>query len=197
MIGIGEITDLYVLDLNLSDEQDEYVLDVLSEENGLHCSWGIDTIVGSRYLNVSTSGRDKLEISVNLDKFKKKGLIILKNVIGEKLRIIVLPNLEATREKNYVFKLGKTSVSGKTMTINVISKENGKNIPWEITYDGKPISYDISKLKTKFSVTLTSIPYSELTSLFELTQDKSNKKITIKLFHKDADSIEILEEKTD
>ena len=179
------------------DKSDEtvYTLNVESTYNGLKSLWGVEMITDPNYIQAKPYMSSHLQVEVDLEKIKKEEYIILKNSRKERIKVLIKPNLEASREKNYLFKLGKSSISSDTVSFNVISKENGKNVPWDVTYSGQPISYEITKLKTKLSLKLNSVIYTQCNSLVELTQKKSNKVIKIYLVHKDSNSVEI--EKTD
>jgi hypothetical protein len=146
-------------------------------------------------LNVSLVSSNKVVIGIDLPNLKQDGIIILKDIRNERFVIRLKPNLEAIREKKYIFKLGKNSVDGKTITFNVISKENGSNEPWSVSYSGEPISYDIEKLKTKLSLTIKSELYNEFISLIKLRQDNSGKEISIRLKHENSNSVELYETK--
>lgn len=194
MISINGKIDVYVLDLN-EFEYDSFDFNVLSEYNGKYCHWWVDLISDANNISAKPYMTTNISIDINLENIKKQEFIILKNSYNERYKIVITPNLEAIREKEYIFKLGKNTISGKTISFSIISKENGKAVPWNVTYDGKPLSYDIVQLKTKLTLTLNSTIYNEMGSVIELTQEKSNKKIRIELTHKDSESVDI--KKTD
>ena len=136
-----------------------------------------------------------LALNVDMPNLKNDGKVIVRNLRREQIVIIIKPNLEAIREKEYVFKLGKYSIEGKSVTFNVISKENGVYEPWSVIYHGEPISYDIKQLKNKITFTIGSILSNEFTSTIVLGQDNSGKEITIRLRHENSDSVEVFETK--
>ena len=192
MISISGKTNEYVLDLN------EYPythneLEIDSSINGFPLTWGI-YYVSTPVIKAESVYGNKLFLDVNLKDLKTNGTIILRNTSHERITITVTPNIEEVREKNYIFKLGKDSVSGKTITMNVISKENGKTEPWEVTKNGRPIGYKISQTKTKLVIELNSILASEFTSKFELLQINSGKIINFQLKHVDNNSVELIKE---
>ena len=192
MISISGKTNEYVLDLN------EYPythneLEIDSSINGFPLTWGI-YYVSTPIIKAESVYGNKLFLDVNLKDLKTNGTIILRNTSHERITITVTPNIEEIREKNYIFKLGKDSVSGKTVTMNVISKENGKTEPWEVAKNGRPIGYKIAQTKTKLVIELNSILASEFTSKFELLQINSGKIINFQLKHVDNNSVELIKE---
>lgn len=192
MISISGQTEKYVLDLNTStDSHIELTID--SSINGSRITWVI-SYISDPILDVHSFSSNKLSIDTNLKELKKEEFIILKNIKKEEIIIIVKPNIEMSRERNYTFKLGKSTISSKTITINIVSKENGTTEPWEIVRHGEPISYEISSTKTKLVITLTAILASEVTTNFELQQINSGKIINFKLNHKDNNSVELIKE---
>lgn len=192
MISINGKSKRYILDLNTStDSHRELIVD--SSINGSRITWVI-SYISDPILDVHSFSSNKLSIDTNLKELKKEEFIILKNIKKEEIIIIVKPNIEMSRERNYTFKLGKSTISGKTITINIVSKENGTTEPWEIVRHGEPISYEISKTKTKLTITLTAILASEIITNFELQQTNSGKIVTFQLKHKDNDSVELIKE---
>ena len=88
----------------------------------------------------------------------------------------------------------KSYVGGKTITISIVSKENGKTEPWEITRNGSPIGYKINQTKTKLLIELNSILANEFISNFELLKTNSGKRINFQLNHVDNNSVELIKE---
>jgi len=196
MISINGVTDKYILDLNeYPNEHNELVID--SNYNGFPSTWAID-YVSSLVMNTYKTNDSTLNIDLSLSELKEDGIIIIRNIREEYIIIVVKPNIEGIREKNYKFKLGKSTISGNSITFNVISSENGSYEPWSVEYDGAPLSYAIDKKKTKITFTLESKLLIEYISTIILNQDNSGEKIKIKLKHSDSDSVELYEtEKTD
>jgi hypothetical protein len=195
MVKVNGQEGSFILDLNESGEINTFNLSVESVYNGSNCSWGVDLISTPTLIKAFPFMSSQLKVMVNVEKIKKEEFITLKNARGEYFEIFIKPNLEAIREKNYTFKLGKSTVSGKTASFNIVSRENGKNVPWVISYMEYPDSYEINVTKTKLTLTLVSDIRTRCTSIIELAQEKSDKKVRIYLVHEDSDSIEI--EKTD
>ena len=193
MISINGIENTYVIDLNESTDE-VYTLSVDSFMGKISIPWNVSSISDIENISASLSSNSTLKIDVNINELKKDGVIVLKNLRKERINIILKHNIEASREKVYEFKLGKHTIDGKSITFNIISKENGKNEPWSIVYDGKPISYSINKTKTKVTFTLSMILATEFVSHIVLQQDNSGKEIEIKLKHVDSNSVELIKE---
>lgn len=185
MISISGFEKTYVIDLNESTDE-VYTLSVDS-----NVPWNISYVSNLDLIHAKLFSRKGLKINVDIRRLKEDGLIILKNLKKETISILLKPNIEESRERVYTFKLGKHSISGKTISFNVISKENGKTEPWSIIRDGLPINYNINKTKTKLSLTLSMILATEFISRILLRQDNSGKEIEIKLKHTDSDSVEL------
>lgn len=182
--------------------QDEYIVDLNESADGI-VSLKINTMMPCTIAHVSDyeviSARiissNNLHINVDMPNLKNDGIILVRNLKGEKIVIRLKPNLEAIRERNYIFKLGKYSVDGKSATFNVISKENGINEPWSIVYGGEPIHYEVNKTKTRVAFTIDMELANEFISTIILGQDNSGKEITIRLKHNNSESVEVFETK--
>ena len=184
MISINGIENTYVIDLNESIDG-VYSLSVDS------LPWNIDYISNNEMIRAFQYSGHFLKIIVDLVGLKEDGLIILKNLKKEKISIVLKPNLTESREREYTFKLCKISIDGKSITFNVISKENGKNVPWIVLHNGTPIGYLINKTKTKVTFTLSMILGTEVISHISLKQDESDKIIEIQLKHVNSNSVEL------
>lgn len=177
----------YILDLNKS-VGDTHILSTDSKNSLIFI-----TYVSNRdaiYASVFKKKHILIKI-IDFNKLKEDAVVIIQNLKRESIKVVIKPNIEKSRERNYVFKLGKHTVNNKSITLNVISKENGKTEPWHVSYDGKPISYIVSQTKTKITFTLSTILATEFTSNIQLKQDNSGKVINIKLKHKDNNSVEL------
>jgi len=188
MIKINGVEKIYVIDLNEPDYSEEILLKIDSQYTCI-----VSYVTDSNAIKAKIVKSNMLLINVDIESVKKDCYIAIQNIRREMIKILIKPNLEVLREKKYVFKLGKHYISGKTITFNVISKENGKEEPWSVEYDGEPMSYIIDKKKNKISFTLTSTIFSEIISKIILKQDKSDKTIEINLYHKDSNSVELYE----
>ena len=193
MVTVNEKENLYVLDLN-ETEKNHFELNVKSTKNDFPCHWWIDFTSSNDTFNAKANGDNSLILNVNRDDIKKNELIFIKNAYKESVKVMIKPSLESLRVKNYIFKLGKYHIDGNEITFEIISSENGKNIPWDVIYDGKPLEYEIKKSTANISIKLMSILFGETKGVIELSQDKSNNKIKIILSHKDSNTVEYNEQ---
>ncbi len=183
----GEVQ--YTLNLNDYPRQNEFELEIESKNGESMLNWGIDSILCGD-LNYE-KGSNYLKIELNISKILKPSYVILKNVNDETAVIKILPNEDEIGEKVYVFKTGKTSVSGRTTTVSIISKRNDKNWGWDVSYKGNPIIYDFKVSKTKLVITNMDSFEEKAIGNIELSQLDSNKKIIIKLLHNSCEETEI------
>lgn len=188
--------------MNIDGFQGEYIVDLNESEDGV-VSLSINTMLPCTIAHVSDSevisariiSSNKLIIEVDMPNLKNDGIVLVRNLRREQIAVRLKPNLEAIRERNYIFKLGKYSVEGKSATFNIISKENGINEPWSIVYGGEPIHYEVNKTKTRVTFTIDMELDNEFISTIILGQDNSGKEITIRLRHENSDSVEVFETK--
>jgi len=188
MISINGIKNEYIIDLSESVDS-KYVLSTDSND-----SINISYVSNSDAIYAYIFEKNNISIEVDKKKLTKEGVIILKDLRKNIYKIILKPDYESFRERNYVFNLGKHSISGKSITFNVVSKENGVNEPWSVLTDMSPVSYNVDKKKTKVTLTLTMELATESMSTVVLRQDNSGKKIKIKLKHADSNSVELIKE---
>lgn len=181
MLSISGKTNTYKLDLN-DFPYESNVLDVISEVNSFPLTFGVKYVTNPN-VNANVIGGNKLDVTLDLKSFKEPCWICLANTDNEELFIEVIPNHEMSREKFYSFKLGKISIENGVVTINVISKESGKNHPWYIGVEGTPLSYEVTKTKTKITAKLTSMLASDYKGRFVLVQEESNNEIEFFLSH--------------
>lgn len=179
----------YILNLNDYPRQSVFEFEIESKNGESMLNWGIDSILCSD-LNYE-KGSNYLKIELNISKILKQSYVILKNVNDETAVIKILPNEDEISEKVYIFKTGKTFVSGRTTTISIISKRNGKNWDWDVSYKGNPIIYDFKATKTKLVITNMDSFEEKAIGNIELSQLDSNKKIIIKLLHNSCEETEI------
>ena len=106
MIKINGTKDEYIIDLNESADGIYY----LSVDSTSPCN--ISFVSDMNAMDVMIVGSNVLNINVDMPNLKKEGTIILHNLRRERLVIKLKPNLEAIRERVYVFKLGKYSIDG-------------------------------------------------------------------------------------
>lgn len=188
MISINGIKNEYIIDLSESVDS-KYVL-----STDFNDSINISYVSNSDAIYAYIFEKNNISIEVDKKRLTKEGIIILKDLRKNTYKIILKPYYESFRERNYVFNLGKYSISGKSITFNVVSKENNINEPWSVLTDMSPVSYNVDKKKTKVSLTLTMELATESMSTVVLRQDNSGKEIKIKLKHVDSNSVELIKE---
>jgi len=181
MIKINNVEKEYVIDLN-EVPQNEHKLDVESYDDELYfLSWGVSFSNGTGFSYQITS-RDSMLIEIDdYEEMKNEGLIILKNNKKESINIKIKPNESALNEKVYTFKLGTFSSENDEISINIVSKMNGKSKPWEIDYDGRPYNLDVSATKTKLKIKSNEQEGFEFLFNIVLLQEKSNNKLVLTL----------------
>ena len=177
------IKDLKDNTINLDDYQSEYKLVVVSKDKkNIPRAFDV-TLVTSDFIEVKKYGTT-LVINIDVDNIQKEEIIMLTNVLKEKLIIKVLPNSFVTMKKTYKFKITKRIYQEDgSLKVKILSLVNDMEIGWRCTYDGKPISYSIEPLSSDKSCYVTIKPIdkvlSEFDTLFEFTQDKSNETIRL------------------
>lgn len=189
MISINGQEGEYILDMNESTEGHRE-LKIDSIINGVYYNWMI-YYVSDENINLTSFSNDKLAIDIDLEAFKKEAFVVIRNLKKENIKIIIKPNIELSRDKEYTLKLGKHTISGNSITLNVISKESGNSEPWSVHNIGEPLDYDISITKTKVTITLLSKLNTSMVGLFEIRQDKSGKAIRIRLKYEDTNTVEL------
>ena len=188
MISINGNKNQYVIDLSESVDS-KYVLSTDSNN-----SINITYVSNSDAIYSYIFAKNKISIEVDKEKLTKEGVIVLKDLRKDTYKIILKPDYESFRERDYIFKLGKYSINGKSITLNVISKENNVNEPWSVVTDMSSVSYNIDKKKTKVTLTLSMILAAESIGTVVLKQDNSGREIKVKLKHVDNDSVELIKE---
>lgn len=174
--NVGETT----IDLNQSAEN-RYVIPLKSaKDNGKDLPYGVWR-KSSKHITVERRTNDSITVVCDLEAIKKEEFIVLVNYNKESAVIWFLPNIEASREKTYKFAIGKHTAKDDTVTLSVISKQDGKSWPWDITYDGKPISYNTHKTQNKLVLSLRSKVADTFVSQVILTQQKSLKQLILAL----------------
>ena len=183
MIKIEGTEAIYELDLNKSINK-EYILTIDSrDENGIIIPWAV-MLSSNQTVYYNEEGIDKLHLVFDLTLIRKEEYILIENYKKEKIKIIIKPNLKEIEEKKYVFSAKKYDILDiNKIKIYVNSKVNGSFAEWKCSYNGKPLVYNITMKKTYIILDLKSIPLGDINGYIELKQEKSNKKINIKLNH--------------
>jgi len=193
MINIEGTEGAYTIDFNES-ESNSRLLKINSIIGKMTIPWSVSyNPFPKNVVRITKMPDYSMKIEADLSLLKKENFFIVTNPRREEIKVFLKPNLELSRERIYIFKLGKSTTSGNSATINVISKENGKLEPWHVEYDGRPLKYDIQTKQNKITVTLLEDLLSSFTSTIVLEQDNSGKQIEFRLKHEDSDSVEVIE----
>lgn len=198
MFKINGLEKEMTIDLDKSNDNSyTFVVESIRSDNGRHLPFCVDSNSNITNIHTSVSKINELNLTFNLEEIKHEEKLILKNYHKELYVINILPNKEASREKDYKFKLGKIISVGNNITINIISTENKRNIPWIIEYDGKPYRYETKATNTKLTANLITDIRDEFSSLFILRQEESNNKIRFNLLHKYDSNVEVVKIEAD
>lgn len=131
MLTINGQSGEFVIDLNQSNNQ-IYEFAIVSEKsNGRFIPIGIDINTNLSAIQVEWKQDHKIVFIVDLEQIKQTETVYLKNYIKERLAVRFLPNIEESSPKIYTFKVGKTQVDGKKLSLSIISKQNKKSWPWD------------------------------------------------------------------
>ena len=203
MIKINELKD-NVLDLN--DYNNGTIdLNVVSENSfGFRSSWYFDLIsMDDDVFSVYSIGNDKIEISVDLDKFKSNEFFTLRNNNNDWIKIDIIPNKKRSAKKRYSFKIAKARnvLNGiqidtdtkdgyfAVISFEIDSKVNGEFAPYLVDddFNGYPLEYDIdlpSNNNSKICVLrLKNKLVNNYTSTIVLRQERSNKTLKIDIIY--------------
>ena len=185
MLEINKSKGEFTLDLNeYPFEEHTLPVDSFSDKGGFQ-AWGVEFNTLSGLVYAESRGRNGLYIKTPVEDIKEGGYLVLRNYSKERIKVIIVPNKEAIRPKEYKFKVTRKESDGRRLRIKILSKETEYEIPWKCTYQGQPISYNISPLSSDKSchvdIELTSEIYGEFNSVIKFRQDKSNKEIILSL----------------
>jgi hypothetical protein len=141
--------------------------------------------VSSKHINAEIKG-DILSIDINSSRILQEETVTLINTLGERCKIMVIPNEYFTMEKTYTFKItSKKLLEDGSLKLKIFSKVNDMEIGWECTYDGRPMEYEITPFESEVGEHVIIKPKAEILnefeSLIEFTQKESNKVIKISL----------------
>lgn len=97
-----------------------------------------------------------LNVTIDIEAIIENEYFILKNLIGERLTINIKPNENYIRDKTFKFKITKQEFKeDNILKLKILSKMNDDEIGWKCTYDGKPISYQITPMESNQSSYVT------------------------------------------
>ena len=143
MLAINGQSGEFVIDLNQSHNQIYEFAIVSQKSNGRFIPMGIDINTNPSAIQVEWKQNYKIVFIVDLEQIKQTETVYLKNYAKERLAIRFLPNVEESSPKTYTFKVGKTQVDGKKLSLSIISKQNKKSWPWEIEYFSPTLSCEL------------------------------------------------------
>lgn len=195
MLQVEKKRGEYVLDLN-EEECMAYRFAITSvDDNGNNLSWGVEYTT-SPDIKAHVEGNNELVVEVPLEVIKKDEYIVLLNHRKERTSVLIKPNLETIRHKEYKFKITSKKIDGRNLRIKILSKEGNNEIPWKCIYQGRPLPYEITPLEsnkgTHVDIRLIGEILGTFTSVIKFKQEKSNNKITLRL-RQSNDSVEIIE----
>jgi hypothetical protein len=195
MLRIKEKDKEYTIDLNVLTYETHLLSIESIDDNGNYLAWGVEFTTNEK-IHTETKGRNELSIRINLESILKEEYIVIKNYKNDRLKIILKPNLEVIRPKEYKFKITKKIINGRNLRIKILSKETNYEIPWKCIYDGEPLSYEITPFEcdkgTHVDIKLRGEIFGEFETIIKFMQNKSNKIIKLKLFQTN-NSVEIIE----
>ena len=195
MIEINGKLNEFILDLNEFPYEEHSLIVSSFTHNGSFQAWGVEMNTLDA-VKTDIKGKGILHLKTPLEAIKKEGLIVIRNYANERIRIVLKPNLEALRPKEYKFEMANMVFSGRNLSFDIISEETKHDMPWKCIYDGKPLSYVISPLEyskgTMVKIGLCGKLYGEFESMIVFRQEKSGKEIVLNLIQ-DNDSIRLNE----
>lgn len=188
------IENEYTLDLN-TNSGDTFDFEMVStNSNGSNCRWAITYNADMNSISTERLIFCNLRIIVSLKEMTVERFLVIENVNGDRFTLILIPNAEEIRPKEYTFKLGKTTFEKNVYTFNIISKELKYKLDWDITYDGHPLPINVSKMQNKLVVGLLNPLAVDYTSEVVLVQQESFKELHLKFKNTNGITVEYIEE---
>lgn len=184
MLSIKDL-EQNVIDLNGIKEYSEDFEILSINKNGKRLPLRVD-LVSTPSIKLNMFNVSSINITIDVKSILKEEFVILKNLIGEKLILRIMPNEYYTNERIYKFKATKKEVNKNgDIKIKIISQVNDMEIGWKCTYDGSPISYEIKPKKSSKSGTVTIKSLMEMTTDYVSTvifeQEESGETIEVKI----------------
>lgn len=191
MIKIGDYDKEFILDLN-EIPYDEHEIHIDSRaSNGRSLPWGVE-IVSSKLISATHGAGDSLNISVDVEKLKEDAFVLLRNYNKERLKIVVKHNSLLAADRAYKFRISKKSTDGRKTRIRILSKADNDEIGWKCTYDGKPLNYSITPMRSDKSgyvdIEVLDELFTDVPSVIEFTQERSGEMIKLILNQKNEDT---------
>ena len=189
MLTINGQSGEFVVDLNQSVNNSYEFAIVSTKSNGRFVPIGVDANTNPSAIQIEWKQDNKILFTVDLEQIKQIETVYLKNYIKERLAIRFLPNIEESSPKTYTFKVGKTQIDGKKLSLGIVSKQNKKSWPWEIEYLSPTLSYNAHQTQNKLVVELQTVVADKLSTIIILSQQKSKKRLIIHLKYPDNNTV--------
>lgn len=189
MLTINGQSGEFVVDLNQSTNDNYEFAIVSTKSNGRFVPIGVDANTNPSAIQIEWKQDNKILFTVDLEQIKQIETVYLKNYAKERFAIRFLPNIEESSPKIYTFKVGKTQVDGKKLSLSIVSKQNKKSWPWEIEYFSPTLSYNAHQTQNKLIVELQTVVANKLSTIIILSQQKSKKRLIMYLKYPDNDTV--------
>ena len=176
----------------------EYNIDfeVLSlKESGKRIPFRVD-LISTESIKIRLFGVSSINIVIDVENILKDEYIVLKNTNNEKIIITVKPNEYYVNDRDYRFKITREEkTKDGDIRIRLMSKVNKSEIGWRCTYDGRPISYEITPMESNKSeyikIKLKSKMLTEYNSVIIFQQEESGETVELKIKNT-TDGMEII-----
>jgi len=168
----GNEIELKVMSRNARNVKKHFVIDYVSSPN----------------IVAYTLGGDSIKIEYEPREVTDNAFIILKNTLGETMRLTIVPKLFYSMEKTFKFKISSyKELEDGSIRLKLLSKVNDMEIGWKITYDGKPMTYIISPMESDKGDYVTIKPnatiVNDFTSVIIFKQDESDEEIRFEILN--------------
>lgn len=198
MLGLkidGKIVENeYTLDLN-TNSGDTFDFEIVSTNNSdSNCRWAITYNADKNSISTERLIFGNLRVIVSLKEMTAECFLVIENVNGDRFTLILIPNAEEIRLKEYTFKVGKTTFENSIYTFNIISKELKYKLDWDIIYDGNPLPINVSKTQNKLVVGLLKPLSVDYASEIVLKQQESFKELHLKFRNTNDINVEYITE---
>lgn len=189
MLTINGQSGEFVVDLNQSAHNSYEFAIVSTKSNGKFVPIGVDANTNPSAIQIEWKQDNKILFTVDLEQIKQIETVYLKNYAKERFAIRFLPNIEESSPKIYTFKVGKTQIDGKKLSLSIVSKQNKKSWPWEIEYFSPTLSYHAHQTQNQLVVELQTVVADKLSTIIILSQQKSKKRLIIHLKYPDNNTV--------
>lgn len=168
----GNEVELKVVSRNAKGMKKHFVVDYVSSPN----------------IVVYTLGGSSIKIEYEPREITEEQFILIKNALGETMRLTIVPKLFYSMEKTFKFKISSyKELEDGSIRLKILSKVNDMEIGWKITYDGKPMTYIITPMESdkgdyvKIKPNATIV--NDFTSVIIFKQDESDEEIRFEILN--------------